>query len=240
MTLLEQLQQSKQPNSQSSPKFPNQELADPLVALKSTKHLKIDPIWRTQIDEFEGGLYSAYIAKHPAYNALFVRPEVAKKLHSAAQSLSANWQLIVRAGHRPLEVQQNLLKSLQADFLEHNPEARPEEALAHARQYVSDPTIMTPPHCSGAAVDVDVLDIKTGKLVDFGCPMNTASEKAHLHSQEINQAQYANRLILLKAMLQAGFASNFNEWWHYSYGDYQWARFYSQERMLYGIIEPQL
>jgi D-alanyl-D-alanine dipeptidase len=208
-----------------------------LEAVISTSRLLVEPIWEVPIDEIEGPLYKAYIAAHPTYNALLVRASVKERLHKAAQALPEGLRLIVRAGHRPLSVQQQLLVMVKDHYIQDNPGASEHMALDFARTYVSDPAIKVPPHCSGSAIDVDVMDLRTGKLVDFGCPVNTDDEIAGLTTTRLSARQQKNREILQAAMLGAGFASFQSEWWHFSYGDKTWAQFYGLEVPTYGLID---
>jgi len=210
---------------------------EPLVPIKSSTHLLVEPIWETLIDDIEGPLYQAYIKKNPSYTQVLVRSGVRTRLEMAAKTLPTWYRLIVRAGHRPLEVQYNLLEKVKASYKTKKPLASEEDTLTFARTYVSDPRVKVPPHCAGSAIDVDVLDVKTGQLVDFGCPVNTDDEIASLHTDKISLKQRANRKMLQKVMLSAGFASFEPEWWHFSYGDQTWADFYKKPAPLYGLIE---
>lgn len=214
--------------------------SEPLIGVTSSRRLLVEPIWEKPIDDLEGPLYQEYIKDNPDYTSVYLRREVAKRLSEAAESLHAEFKLILRAGHRPLAVQNKLLRSLMDEYLEDNPEASTNQALEFARTFVSDPAIASPPHCCGSAVDVDMCNSATGQLIDFGCPVNTDSEIAFLHSDKISDNQYNNRLFLLKAMLGAGFASYYGEWWHYSYGSESWAHFYKKPSSLYGLVEPKL
>jgi D-alanyl-D-alanine dipeptidase len=123
------------------------------------------------------------------------------------------------------------------DYRKYHPKASEGEVLTHARMYVSDPAIKVPPHCCGAAVDIDLLDISTNQLVDFGSPVNEDAEISHLHYGGITKNQKENRQYLLSTMLKAGFSSYYAEWWHYSYGDQIWAWFYGRDMCLYDIVE---
>lgn len=213
---------------------------DKLVALEESKYIKIIPIWEEVLDPFEGKAYQAYIKKHPKYTHIYMRSKVKDMLLEAAKNLPENWQLVVRAAHRPLEVQQHLFNALCADIEEQNPKLSKEEILNQARDFVSDPSQKVPPHSSGAAVDVDVIDNKTGKLVDFGCEVNTSDETAFIHTKSISKRAQKNRQILLVTMLCSGFASLYTEWWHYSYGDQNWASFYGEKKAIYGFAEPEV
>ncbi len=239
MNLARRLERSKNSEQIDFNQIPCHNLKEKLVEVQASPKLIIEPIWEKPIDKIEGPLYQAYIKKHPAYKSIFLRQSVAKRLNSAAESLPHGINLILRAGHRPVEVQTKLLDLLAREYRLKMPSISPAEALEFARTYVSDPSIQMPPHCCGAAVDVDVAD-EFGNLLDFGCPVNTNSEIAFLHTSKISKAQRTNRDILLKAMLNAGFASVYSEWWHFSYGDQNWAHFYKTTHSLYDIIEPKL
>lgn len=213
---------------------------EPLAPVITKANILVEPIWEKPIDDYEGPLYQEYIAKHPAYNKVLVRSSVADRLIKAAQELPSKYKLVVRAGHRPAEVQYKLLEMVRQSYAKDNPDASMDETLAFARTYVADPSVKLPSHCCGAAIDVDLFDNEIGQSVDFGCPMNTDGEIAHVYNDQINDSQKNNREILRKTMLNAGFAPNPNEWWHFSYGDQNWANFYNKISAIYGLIEPEL
>lgn len=211
-----------------------------LIPISTGKYLLVEPIWEKPIDEIEGPLYKEYIKKNPSYNKLYVRPEVAKKLQKAAQSLPKQYLLVLRAGHRPIEVQYKLLDMVKDSYKSAHHGASNQEALEFARTYVSDPVVKIPPHCCGAAIDVDMINRQTGLLVDFGCPVNTDNDISHINTDKITKEQKANRDMLYKAMLGAGFAPFATEWWHFSYGDNVWADFYNKPGAIYGLVEPEV
>lgn len=214
--------------------------SEKLVLLSDTPTLTLDPIWKHAKVDLEGKLYAQYIKRNSAYSGIYVRQEVAALLDKASKMLPDGLALVVHAGHRPLAVQKMLLAMLVHDYLLKHPTKTKEEALMHARTYVSDPVIETPPHCCGAAVDVEIMSLSTHKMLDFGSPVNYDDNKSCLHNTSINKESQANRKLLLTTMLAAGFASLYSEWWHYSYGDQKWAWFYGHKKALYGITEPQL
>lgn len=209
---------------------------EPLVPIVSKGNISVEPIWERPIDDFEGPLYRDYIAHHPNYKYILVRSSVNEILQKAAKNLPDRYKLVVRAGHRPIEVQYKLLEMVRNNYAAENPNASEDESLAFARQYVADPAIKLPPHCCGAAVDVDMYDTTTGQLVDFGCPMNTDGDIAHVYTDKISSEQTSNREILRQVMLNAGFAPNPNEWWHFSFGDKIWTKFYNEESETYDLI----
>ena len=60
-------------------------------------------------------------------------------------------------------------------------------------------------HSRGSTVDLTILDKKTGREADMGSPFDFFGEISHPDSTLVSPEQKANRMILRKAMLDAGF-----------------------------------
>ena len=71
-------------------------------------------------------------------------------------------------------------------------------------------------HSRGSAVDLTLLDMKTGKEVDMGSPFDLFSPISHPDCREITDEQYENRMFLQRAMVRNGFQPIGCEWWHFS------------------------
>lgn len=217
--------------------IPTAENGEPLVPLSETGKLCVRPIWKYGPFDDEAAMYQSYIKTNPRYNQIYVRKTVAKKLLYAAALLPKEWRLVVAAGHRPLQVQQNLYNQYRKVVANKNSSLTEDQIDALTRELVADPSRKPPGHCCGSAVDVNALNSKTGELVDFGSPINSDSPKSSLHNADVSKQAVMNRLILLEAMLKAGFSSLKSEWWHYSYGDQNWAAFYEKPQAIYGLKE---
>ena len=74
-------------------------------------------------------------------------------------------------------------------------------------------------HSRGSAVDLTLLDMRTGKEVDMGSPFDLFSELSHPDSRAVTDEQYENRMFLQKAMTRNGFVPIDCEWWHFALGD---------------------
>ena len=70
-------------------------------------------------------------------------------------------------------------------------------------------------HSRGSAVDLTLLDMKTGEELDMGGPFDLFSEVSHPDYRGISAEQYDNRMILRRAMLRNGFLPIDCEWWHF-------------------------
>ena len=70
-------------------------------------------------------------------------------------------------------------------------------------------------HSRGSAVDLTLLDMKTGKELDMGSPFDLFSEVSHPDYKGITEEQFANRMILQRVMIRNGFMPLDCEWWHF-------------------------
>ena len=71
-------------------------------------------------------------------------------------------------------------------------------------------------HSRGSAVDLTLMDMKTGKELDMGSPFDLFSEVSHPDYRGITQEQYENRMLLQKLMVRNGFQPLECEWWHFA------------------------
>ena len=74
-------------------------------------------------------------------------------------------------------------------------------------------------HSRGSALDLTLLDMKTGKEVDMGSPFDLFSEMSHPDYKGITEEQYENRMMLQKVMVRNGFVPLECEWWHFMLKD---------------------
>jgi D-alanyl-D-alanine dipeptidase len=70
-------------------------------------------------------------------------------------------------------------------------------------------------HSRGSAVDLTLLDMRSGKELDMGSPFDLFSEVSHPDYRGITQEQYENRMLLQRVMVRCGFAPLPCEWWHF-------------------------
>lgn len=97
---------------------------------------------------------------------------------------------------------------------------RPQAAQQKLWDHTPDPTFLANPqsgshHTRGVAVDVTLIDLKTGQDLDMGTPFDDFTPRSFHGNLDISDAAIQNRAILLGIMSTAGFDFYFNEWWHY-------------------------
>ncbi|MFD1774670.1 M15 family metallopeptidase [Paenibacillus rhizophilus] len=71
-------------------------------------------------------------------------------------------------------------------------------------------------HSRGSTVDLTLVSIKTGKLVDMGGPHDFFGSLSYYDSPQITEAQQANRRLLKEVMNKHGFKGYSKEWWHFT------------------------
>ena len=74
-------------------------------------------------------------------------------------------------------------------------------------------------HSRGSAVDLTLLDMRTGRELDMGGPFDLFSEVSHPDYAGVTAEQYANRMLLQRAMTRNGFVPIGCEWWHFTLAD---------------------
>lgn len=70
-------------------------------------------------------------------------------------------------------------------------------------------------HNDGGSVDVGLADLATGAILDMGAPWDTFDATAHARGATGEAA--ARRAQLQQAMIAAGWAPYWREWWHFRY-----------------------
>jgi D-alanyl-D-alanine dipeptidase len=74
-------------------------------------------------------------------------------------------------------------------------------------------------HSRGSAVDLTLLDMRTGKELDMGSPFDLFSPLSHPDCPDVTDEQHENRMLLQHAMVRNGFLPIDCEWWHFVLAD---------------------
>lgn len=169
---------------------------------------------------------------------IFVRDTVARKLATANKALSkrGKFRFRVAYGYRHPDVQKEYFKQKRADIQKSNPSLNDEELDTLTHNFIAVPSVAG--HPTGGAIDVTIVDAAVNdldmgtKIVDFE---NT--EKIKTFAKGLSGKQKRNRLFLSDILIQEGFAPFYGEWWHFSYGDLEWACFYGKKKSTYSPLK---
>ena len=129
----------------------------------------------------------------------YLRKATAQALVAAQKDFVARgYSLKLFDCYRPLSVQKKMWKILPGTH------------------YVANPAKGSK-HNRGAAVDLTLVEMATGKEVDMGTPFDTFSPKAHHSYTDLPKEVLVHRQLLREVLGKHNFKPIFSEWWHYEY-----------------------
>lgn len=152
--------------------------------------------------------------------------EVYNKLLEASSYLPRGYSFKILDAYRPFSLQEELydkyFKKIESIFnLESYSNLEKQKFINH---FVAFPDKNYPPaHTTGSAIDITL--IKDGKDVDMGCSFDEFSVRSYTnYYKDKNSTIHNNRMILYNCMIKAGFTNIETEFWHYDYGNRNWAK----------------
>ncbi len=171
-----------------------------------------------------------------ALPVIHMRKSAYMRLLKAASMLPKGFRLLVFDAWRPSKVQKVLYEKVKEVLKLKNPDLNCNELSEIAEEFIAFPSDNgnePPPHSTGGAVDLTIVD-SFGIPLDMGTAFDEVSENTHtrfyeekLEKRETLSAQekeiLLNRRLLFNAMESAGFRNYAGEWWHYDYGNQRWA-----------------
>ncbi len=90
--------------------------------------------------------------------------------------------------------------------------------MVRDKRYVANP-MQGSYHNRGLAVDLTIIELKTGKELDMGTGYDNFTDSAHQAFTQLPPQVLANRAMLRELMHSKGFRIFPTEWWHYHFGD---------------------
>lgn len=170
---------------------------------------------------------------------MMVRETVAKKLAAANKKLqenNPNFSLKVIYGYRPFDIQKHYFEEVSRNLKLSSRNYKDEDAfLEEAHAYIAVPAVAG--HPAGGAVDVMIFDRQAQENLDMGSKTDDFRDtKISWLANGLSKVQISNRRLLFSVMTWSGFAPFWGEWWHYSYGDREWAAYYGKSKAIYDCI----
>ena len=167
---------------------------------------------------------------------IYARDSVAKKLANVEARLrEQGYCLRIVYGYRHPDVQMAYFIKRKNEIARQRPDLSGKDLDGYVHNFVAVPDIAG--HPTGAAIDTTLTTLD-GSEVDMGSAIADYSNEDIIktYSNRLTSEQVKNRKLLHDAMVGEGFAPFYGEWWHFSYGDREWAAFYGKEA-LYDTID---
>lgn len=133
------------------------------------------------------------------FEEAYLRYGTVKKLKAVAEELAEQGiGLLIWDAFRPLKAQAMLWE------------------VCPDPNYVSDPVKGNRTHCRGGAVDVTLVDLATGALLEMPSDFDEFSTQGDHEYSDCSEAAANNARLLRSAMERHGLTAYEGEWWHYS------------------------
>ena len=162
--------------------------------------------------------------------------EALQKAQAKLQHQKLGWQIKIFDAYRPVAVQRFMVDYTFQLLHQQLPDENDSEIAQQVAKFWAQPSThpeMPPPHSTGGAVDITLVN-ERGETLDFGGKIDEISARSlpnfYQDATTTLEKTYHQRRELLKTiMLSADFRQHPQEWWHFSLGDQMWAWLKRQE-----------
>ncbi len=166
----------------------------------------------------------------------FVRRRVAEMVQEAAVSLPEGIYLGIVDAWRPFVRQVRIYEWMMGNVEVAFPDMPYAQRRRKVCRWVAPVDQKAPPgHCTGAAVDILLLDEQNEPL-DLTAPFERFAASP-TWTLGLTEEAARNRFMMVDAMLNVGFSNCRDEYWHYSWGDAGWAVRMGETECVYGLVE---
>ena len=164
------------------------------------------------------GINNFTSTKVPGYykNLLLLTKPAAKALISAQQNFKLlGFSIVVFDGFRPQKavdyfVEWTKRKNDTLTKSMYYPELQKDQLLNQG--YIASKS----GHSRGSTVDVGLVSLTSGKLIDMGTIFDYFGEASWTESKSVSDIHYRNRQLLKDIMEKHGFLNFKKEWWHFT------------------------
>ena len=205
---------------------------EPIAALNRVRIAELAQLWEAREPLVDIRAYCPGVVCNEGI-CPYLRLRVADMLNRAQASLPPGYKLKVGTALRTPSMQRHGWDNYFQKMRDEHPDW-PLSALRRAtNKYHAPYDQKAPPgHCTGGAVDVGLLDPE-GNALDMVAPTQ-GWEAVDTFTTKISPESRANRMLMVEAMLGAGFSNCRDEYWHYSWGDSGWAVRVGESECPYG------
>jgi D-alanyl-D-alanine dipeptidase len=166
----------------------------------------------------------------------YLRKTVAEMICTAKKELQKGITFIINDAWRPQYVQEEIYQGFMKRSSKKYPQLSQNEIGKLVDQYVAPAKgKFASGHMTGGAVDLRLW--KNGRkipMIDLGL---TYQENAQSSQTKLPTYLQKNREVMFNALKKAGLSNYPKEYWHWSYGDIQWAQRNKKKIAIYGVME---
>jgi len=186
---------------------------------------------------FRIGAYVSLNGSHEdVVAASYAREGIAKRLNKAQGFLPKGYRILVVCAYRSPLLQQRIFENIKQELIQEYLTWTNKQIEKEMDNRVSPPDVG--PHCCGGAIDITIID-SSGKQLNMGTKFSEFGEKTFTDSMLVSVDVKRNRALLKEVMEKAGFVNFPAEWWHWSYGDREWAYHQKNKIAIYDLITKE-
>ncbi|MDR3189599.1 MAG: M15 family metallopeptidase [Lactobacillaceae bacterium] len=182
-----------------------------------------------------------------ALTEIYARQSVQAKLAEATKLLPEGLRFVVFDAWRSFSTQMALFNSLSRKYAIEHPDWSNEEIQEMTLKTVAMPSrdpLKPSPHNTGGSIDLTIVDAN-GCMLNMASPFDDIEPTAQSNYFESREyldagelAARDNRRLLYNIMTTVGFTNYDGEWWHYDYGNQNWAWRSGNNLAHYGATKP--
>lgn len=166
-----------------------------------------------------------------------IRKSVYERMKAAQKHLPDNYCFMLYEAYRPLARQVALWNEADALLRKQYPDANEQEIRELTETFVADPfNGIGSGHQACCAIDISLCD-GNGREYDMGCECQEFCDFTATASKGLSAEAIKNRMILKDALEKENLINYPAEWWHFSYGDHQWAYLLGKTEAFYGPLD---
>lgn len=207
-----------------------------LIDLKEHPHNRIEPLPDEIIEKLK--------LRNTEFR-LWMRPEVRSALIQLTENLPSNWGIYIFEAYRTPEDQKARFLKYRDRLIE---EARAQnspktdEEIEKELEKLMCPVRdnITPPHTTGGAVELFLVDLNTKELIPMGFNFTdwTKTPPTHYKGEMLTDQEKKNRSILLQAATKAGFINYPGDCWQFNLGNNIWSAITGRS-LVYGLLTEE-
>ncbi len=147
---------------------------------------------------------------------------------------------MVAYGYRSLKIQQKYFNSEIRKYISKKKTSNKFSTFDYEQihRIVAVPQVAG--HPTGGAIDAILYNKKDYVSLPFGSNIYDFEPKyAYFNSPYIKEEFKKNRILLRSLLIKQGFAPYDGEWWHFSYGDPEWAFYYKKKYAIFCQVSPE-
>lgn len=167
-----------------------------------------------------------------------IRTAVHEKIGRISKVLGdLNKKLVIRSAWRSFEHQQLLWDRNFQVARNQNPEKSSDEIEQITLEFTASKELSM--HSTGGAVDALIYDLENDCVMDFGTNNGfklDLNQRCYPLHPDISPAAKENRKLLMDLFKNEGFACELTEYWHFDYGNVNWAIEKGREVAIYDVV----